>query len=126
MYNKLIETEDEEMNQIKVNFIKKILSKLQKTVDYAPKDNTFKIEENKKIIDMVKLILEFHELNKKEDGLKTLSPNQMFGILPISLAQLTAGHNPEKLKNEIRQILHFLYRSKKLTKQNYKSLIDII
>ena len=48
MYNKYIETEDDEMNQIKVNLIKKILSKLQKTVDYAPKDNTFKIKENKR------------------------------------------------------------------------------
>ena len=34
--------------------------------------------------------------------------------------------NSEKLKNEIRQLLHSLYRSKKLTKQLYKSLVDII
>ena len=37
--------------------------------------------------------------------------------LPISLAQLKAANNSEKLKNEIRQILYSLYRSKKLTKQ---------
>ena len=35
---------------------------------------------------------------------------------PISIAQLKAGNNSEKLKNEIRQLLYFLYRSKKLTK----------
>ena len=46
--------------------------------------------------------------------------------LPITLAQLKAGNNSEKRKNEIRQLLYSLYRSKKLTKQLYKSLIDII
>ena len=50
----------------------------------------------------------------------------MFSRLPISLAQLKAGNNSDKLKNEIRQILHSLHRSKKLTKNVYKSLIDII
>ena len=32
MYNKLIETENAEINKTKVDFIKKILSKLQKTL----------------------------------------------------------------------------------------------
>ena len=50
----------------------------------------------------------------------------MLNSLSISLDQLKAGNNSEKLKNEIRQILYSLYRSKKLTKQIYKSLIDII
>ena len=59
-------------------------------------------------------------------GLKILTPNQMLSRLPIYLAQLKAGNNAEKLKNEIRQLLYSLYRSKKLTKQLYKSLIDII
>ena len=45
--------------------------------------------------------------------------------LPISLAQLIAGNNSEKLKNEIRQLLYSLYTSKNLTKQLYKSLIGI-
>ena len=58
-------------------------------------------------------------------GLKILTPNQTLSRLPISLAQLKAGNNSEKLKNEIRQLLHSLYRSKKLTKQLYKILIDI-
>ena len=50
----------------------------------------------------------------------------MISRLPISLVQLNAGNNSKKLKNEIRQLLYSLYRSKKLTKQIYKSLIDII
>ena len=58
--------------------------------------------------------------------LKILKTNQILRRLPISLAQLKAGNNSEKLKNEIRQILYSLYRSKKLTKQLNKSLVDII
>ena len=50
----------------------------------------------------------------------------MLSKLPISLAQLKTGNNSEKLKNEIRQLLYLLYGSKKLTKQLYKSLVDII
>ena len=62
----------------------------------------------------------------KGQGLKILTPNQMLSRLPITLAQLKAGNNSEKLKNEIRQILYSLYRSKKLTNQLYKSFVDII
>ena len=50
----------------------------------------------------------------------------MLSRLPISLAQLKAGNNSEKLKNKIRQLLYSLYKSKKLSKQIYKSLVDII
>ena len=64
--------------------------------------------------------------NQQAQGHKMLTPNQMLSRLTISLAQLKAGNNSEKLKNEIRQLLYSLYRSKKLTKQLYKSLIDII
>ena len=58
--------------------------------------------------------------------LEILTPNQMLSRVPISLAKLEAGNNSEKLKNEIRQLLFSLYRSKKFTKQLYKSLIGII
>ena len=64
--------------------------------------------------------------NQQGKGLKILIPNQLLSRLPISLAQLKVGNNSEKLKNEIRQLLYFLYRSKKLTKQIYKNSIDII
>ena len=43
----------------------------------------------------------------------------MLSRLPITLAQLKARKKSEKLKNEIRQILYSLYRSKKLTKNIY-------
>ena len=54
--------------------------------------------------------------------LKTLTPDQMLSRLPITLAQLKAGNNSEKLKNEIRQLLYSLYRSKKITKKLYSTL----
>ena len=63
---------------------------------------------------------------QRGQGQKILTPNQLLSRLPITLAQLKAGNNSEKLKNEIRQLLYSLYRSKKLTKQLYKSLVDII
>ena len=50
----------------------------------------------------------------------------MLSRLSITLAQLKAGNNSEKIKNEIRQLLCSLFRSKELTKQLYKSLTDII
>ena len=71
-------------------------------------------------------MLEFNEQNQSGKGLKILTTNQMLSRLPILLAQLKAGNNSEKRKNEIRQIFYSLYRSKKLTKQLYKSLTHII
>ena len=55
---------------------------------------------------------------QKEKGLKILTPNQMLRRLPITLSQLKAGNNSEKLKNEIRQLLYSLYRSKKINQNN--------
>ena len=50
----------------------------------------------------------------------------MLSRLPIALAQLEAGNNSEKLKNEIRQLLYCLYCSKNMTKQVYNNLINYI
>ena len=77
-------------------------------------------------MDIVERILEFNSRIQSGQGLKVLTPRQMLSRLPISLAQLNAGINSEKLKNEIRRLLHSLHRSKKLTKQLYKSFVDII
>ena len=125
MYKKLSETKGA-VNEVRVDSIKKVLSTLQRIIDYVPKDNASKSEENEKIIDIVERILDFYKKIQSRQGVKILTPSQMLSRLPISLAQLNAGNNSEKLKNEIRQLLYSLYRSKKLTKQLYKSLIDII
>ena len=82
-------------------------------------------ESPNEIVDIVGNIIEFNR-HQQEQGLKIFTLNQMLSRLPISLAQLKAGNNSEKLKNEIRQFFYSLYRSKKLTKKLYKSLIGII
>ena len=60
---------------------------------------------------------------QKGQGLKILTPQQMLSRLTISLAQLKAGNDSKNLKNEIRQLLYSLYRSKKLRKTIYKHLM---
>ena len=84
------------------------------------------IENPDETVDIVENILEFNRQQQQQQGLKILTPNQMLSRLPIALAQLKAGNNSEKLKNETKEILYSWYRSKKLTNQIYKSLIDII
>ena len=54
--------------------------------------------------------------NKSAKELKVLTPEQILSRLAVSLAQLKVGNTSEKLKNEIRQLLYSLYRSKKLSK----------
>ena len=65
-----------------------------------------KIETEKpdKILEIVEEILIFNRQNRKQQGLglKILTPNQILSRLPITLAQLKAVNNSEKLKNEIR------------------------
>ena len=52
-----------------------------------------------RVVDIVKEILEF--INRKYQngqGLKILTPDQMLSRLPVTLAQLQAVNNSEKLK----------------------------
>ena len=90
------------VNEVRVDSIKKVLTKLQKTIDHTPKDDAAKIEKNEKITDTVERTLEFNNKIQSAQGLKILTPSRMFSIFPISLAQLNAGNNSEKLKNKIR------------------------
>ena len=116
IYKKLSETKGA-VSEVQVDSIKKVLGKLQRIIDYAPQDDVFKIEENEKIIDILESILCFNQLNQA---------GQMLSRLSITLAQLKAGNNSGKLNNKIRQLLYSLYRSKKLSQNIYKSLVDII
>ena len=124
---KLCETKNKNKNNELVELIKVRWSNLKDVIEKMSEDE-IKTEKPDKILEIVKEILAFNKRIQKQQGsgLKILTPNQMLSRLPISLAQLKAGNNSEKLKNEIRQLLYSLYRSKKLTKQLYKSLIDII
>ena len=64
--------------------------------------------------------------NPSGSGLKILNNQQMLNRLPILLAQIQAGINSKSLRNETRQILYSLYRSKVLTKTVYNNLIKSI
>ena len=54
--------------------------------------------------------------NQQGQGLKILTPDQMPGRLPITLAELKPGNNSQKL----RQLLYSLYRSKNLQNNSIK------
>ena len=127
MYKILNETKGK-INEDQVDLTKEILGKIKKIIKNVLKDKSFifQIEENKKIINMVEHILYFNQLDQQGSGLKILTADRILSRLQITLAQLKAGHNYDKLKNEVRELLHSLYRSKKLTKQLCKSLIGII
>ena len=60
------------------------------------------------IVDLPPMLsLKYHEEVKGEKGLKISTPNKLLNRLPILLAQIKAGNNPYKLKNEIRQCYIF-------------------
>ena len=122
---KLCETKNKNKNNELVELIKSRWSDLKDKTKEMPEDEK-EMEKTDKILKIAEEILEFNKQNQSGKGLKILTPNQRLSRLPISLAQSKVGNNSEKLKNEIRQILYSLYRSKKLTKQLYKSLTDII
>ena len=84
------------------------------------------IEKPDKIVEFVKEILKFNKQAQQGKVLKILTRQQMLSRLPISLAQLNAENNSEKLKNEIRQLLYSLYRSKNMTEEVYDNLIRYI
>ena len=65
-------------------------------------------------------------IEQEGEGLKILTPNQMLKRLPIALAQIKASNNSESLLNEIRQIVYYLHRSKKITKMLYNNIINSI
>ena len=107
IYKKLREVKGER-NEDQIYSI--ILDKMKNKIENVPENKVPIIEGNEKIINIVELILYFNQLEQqKEEGLKIITPSQMLSRLPITLAQLKAGNNSEKLKNEIRQLLYSLY-----------------
>ena len=125
MLKNLYRINDKYKSNDSVNVIKGGLSQLKNEIIYISEEEK-EIEKPNEIINIVEEILEFNKQNQQGQGLKILTPNQMLSRLLITLAQLKAGNNSEKLQNEISQLFYSLYKSKKLTKQLYKSLVDII
>ena len=125
MYKVLHKTNDKEKNSELVNIFNSGLEDLKEEIKKMSKEE-IEIEKPDEIVRVVEMILDFNKQNQQGKGLKILTPNQMLSRLPITLAQLKAGNNSEKLKNEIRQLLYSLYRSKNMTKQVYNNLINYI
>ena len=96
MFERLRDSSDEK-NKSMVESINEKLTKLKNIVKNVPKDEVSKFEENEKIIDIVERILERNSEKEQGVGLKISTPNQMLSRLTITLAQLKAGNNSEKL-----------------------------
>ena len=120
----LSKTKNKKKSHKLVNVIKSGLSDLKIEIKIMSADEK-EIEKPDKMLKIVEKICDF---NRQQQGyrLKTLTPDQMLSRLPIYLAHLNAENSSEKLKNELWQLLYSLYRSKKLTKNIYKSFVDII
>ena len=122
MLKPLNDIKDMEKNN-KVNAINSELKDLKEEIKEMSQEQR-EIEKPNKIVKIVEDIIKFIKQTQQGKDLKILTPSQMLSRLPITLAQLKAGNNSEKLKNEIRQLLHSLYRSK--NKQVYNNLIKYI
>ena len=125
MYKDLNTIIDIEENKTKNNNNNNNLADLMMKLKNNPTNNAKKIRNRNNMVEIVELILKFNQLEQEGSGLNIWTPNRMLSKLPVSSAQLKAGNNSEKLKNEIRQILYSLNRLKKLTKNIYKSLPDM-
>ena len=125
LWKDLYRINDKKKSSKLVDVIKSGLSDLKNETENMDEEEK-ETEKPSEIIDVVEEIIEFNKKKQGGKGLKILTPDQMLSRLPINLAQLKARNNSQKLKNEIRQLLYFLYRSKQLTKQLYNNLINII
>ena len=121
MSKTLYSLNDKKKNNLLVNTIKSGLNDLKNKIKKMSKEER-EIKEPDKIVETAKEIIKFNE-QQEGKGLKILTPNHILSRLPISLAQLQAGNNSQKLKNETGKLLYSLYHSKNLTKQAYNNLI---
>ena len=96
MEKDLYKTRNTEGNTIQADLIKRGLEKLKNDIKKLPK-NEIEVEKPNKIVDAVVEILDLNNQNQERQGLKILTTEQMFSRIPISLAQLKAGNNFEKL-----------------------------
>ena len=130
LHNKLINFSEfnEEYNKYMDNVVKFDYYKFEK----EPGSVSANQKRMRRYVKNLKDIVDFYNLkscsdtSKKGEELKILTNKQMLNRLPILLAQIQAGNNSIKLKNETRQILYSLHRSKALTKTVYNKLIKSI
>ena len=109
-------------------------------IKIAGKKSTYQKNATKNItsfFDLREKIIEFFRDNsfllseakykaKFGEGIKILTPKQMFQRLPIAVAQVKARNKSGNLLNEIRQIVYSLAQSKVITKKLYNNIINSI
>ena len=117
MQKHLYETKNTEGNKKLIQLIVSRLSDLKEKIEKMS-ESEIKNKKLDEIEDVFKKILDFNYQNQEGQGPKILTPDQITSRLPISLAQLKARNHSEKLKNEIRQLLYPLYRSKNWPKES--------
>ena len=91
-------TKNSEENKAQVNIIENRLANLIEVLKSSPTSNVKKIKNRNNLLEIDERILYFNQLNQLGKDLKILTPNQMLSRLPISLTQLKAGNNSEKLR----------------------------
>ena len=95
-----------------------------KTFDYDGWFTKEELDDEEESVDLSHMRpLEGDEEVKEGKGSKMLAPNKLLTRLPMILAQIKAGNNLDRSKNEIRQILYLLYQHNKITKKVYNKLI---
>ena len=77
-------------------------------------DKKVKLEPEETFVERAKL--NSCKRKNEETVLEILTPNKLLSRFIIILAQIKAGNNSKKLKNEMRQILNPLYQHNKITK----------
>ena len=72
------------------------------------------------------MFLTIRSLTIRSLTIRSLTPKQILQRLSIALAQVKASNTSENLLNEIKQILHSLYRAKEITKKVYNDIRNSI
>ena len=104
LLKKFKELKNNPKNKIRVALINSGLKDLKEEIENMSEKEK-ETKNPKEIVDILEKILKFNQQNQEGEGSKLLTTNQMLSRFPISLAQLKAGNNSEKLKNEIIQLL---------------------
>ena len=125
VFKHIYEADNKNIKNMIINIVNSELKDLKKEIEKMSQEER-KIEKQDNIVEIVEEILKFNKQKQEGQGIKILTPSQMLSRLLISLAQLQAEINSEKLKNEIRQLLYSLYYSKNITKQVYNNLMKPI
>ena len=122
-----LKNEEKSKSQPEESITERVKLRRQKTYDKELFDRSSNStdENNDEFIDITDTPpLEGDEEGVKEgEGLEILTPNKFLSRLPILLAQIKAGNNSYKLKNEVRLVLYLLCQHNKIIIKVYNSLI---